>query len=424
MASKLKQIIFDLRHQPVVAWVTLIATALTIFLIMLVVMIDRVPVTPFAPESCRDRLMVGMFFHYRGINGYELDNSGSLGYDMARRLYDGLDGVERVSYSSFWNLPAEIMTDYAGAFDVNSRPVDAEFFNIFDHTLIAGRYFTDDEVKSDLPLAVVSESVARRALGSDRPIGRSITINMEPYRIVGIVKDNSPLATIGGGEVFIPMSPDNPDYRYSEYGGAFSASLLVKEGVDFADISKQVKSRYSQLEGEMKAENFEPVYHGQPYDVYTIASGLNGSNGTPNPGLSKRIMMVIYAVLLLVPAINLGSMLHSRIRRRISEFGVRRAYGCSRARLIRDIVVENFFITLAGGAVGLVLGLIAGATYSGLYETADIVGSGATPALTAIFNWQIIAIAVTFCFILNIISASIPAWIASRLNVVGAINTK
>lgn len=115
-------------------------------------------------------------------------------------------------------------------------------------------------------------------------------------------------------------------------------------------------------------------------------------------------------------------MLHSRMRRRISEIGVRRAFGCTRARIILDIISENFIITLTGGIVGLLLGIIVGVNYVGIYDTMQNIGNGGAPALSLMFNWSILLTALVVCFLLNIVSAAVPAWQASRVNVVDAIN--
>ena len=112
------------------------------------------------------------------------------------------------------------------------------------------------------------------------------------------------------------------------------------------------------------------------------------------------------------------------MQRRVSEIGVRRAYGCTRGRIIADIIWENFLITLAGGLVGVALGVIFAMTYSDLYANMDNYGQTLAPALSAVINWSTVAMAIGVCFILNIISASIPAWQASRLNPVEAINKK
>ena len=92
MKTKLVQILYDMRHQPVIGWVTIIGTAMAIFLIMVVTMIQEVAVTPFAPESCRDRLLVGVYMHVAGENGH--DGSSGLNQKTARRIYAGLEGIE------------------------------------------------------------------------------------------------------------------------------------------------------------------------------------------------------------------------------------------------------------------------------------------------------------------------------------------
>ena len=149
-----------------------------------------------------------------------------------------------------------------------------------------------------------------------------------------------------------------------------------------------------------------------------------GSNVTPDTSGERKMRYVLYAILLIVPAINLSNLLHSRMHKRITEIGVRRAFGCTRSRIITDIIWENFLITLVGGLVGVALGVVFAMTYSGLYENMRTFGTEVTPAISSVLNWGTILIAVAVCFILNIISASIPAWQASRLNPVEAINNK
>lgn len=133
---------------------------------------------------------------------------------------------------------------------------------------------------------------------------------------------------------------------------------------------------------------------------------------------------MLYAILLLLPAINLSTLLHSRMRKRVNEIGVRRAFGCTRANVIREIITENFIFTLFGGVIGLALGITFALTYSGLYENMDVAGMDMTPAISAVINAGTILIAIGVCFLLNLISAFVPAWQASRLNPVEAINAK
>lgn len=423
MKQKIRQIIYDVRRQPLISGVTFVATAMSVFLFMIVVITTRVKVIPFAPESCRDRLMIGEYIHLKNDKGNS--SSGGLGYTTARKLYGNLDGVEQESYFQFYLQPMVVRGTVEKKFTAQTRSTDAGFFKVFDHLLISGRYFTVEEANANLPVVVISESTARRAFDRTDCVGMPVSLNYRKYTVVGVVRDNSALATNGCGEVFIAKGPDTEQSAGPEdVFGDTGVALLVKDGVDFNDIRKQVKARYALLDTELAPTGKRTVYHEGPYDQQVIADGFMASNTTPDPSVPRKIRLILYAVLLIVPAITLSCLLHSRMRKRISEIGVRRAYGCTRARVITDIVWENFLVTFAGGLVGVCIGVIFALTYSGLYEGMDSYGTGLTPAVSSVINWGTILIAVAACFVLNLISALVPAWQASRYNPVEAINTK
>lgn len=424
MKNKILQILYDLRHQPVISGVTLIGTALTIFLIMIVVMIQQIPVLPFAPESNRPRLLIGCGQHLE-----RLENSdgpgilvGGLSYNTAKTLYENLEGVSYTSYFQQYAQKEDVKGPTGKLFLANGRKADADFFKIFDHTLLKGRFYTREEADAMENVAVVAETTAYKLFGDIDPIGQTFQYGFKPYRVVGVIKDNSPLATLGSGDVFIPTSQNDGDMSYEEYRGRTSVAILAEPGVDFGSIRDQVKARYAALSTELAEYGWKAIYHEQPFDIETVAFAVTAGNKTPDLESVKKSRYLIFVILLLVPAINLSSMLHSRMRRRISEIGVRRAFGCTRSRIILDIISENFLITLAGGVLGLLLGIIVGINYAALYDTVQNVGKGGTPALSMMFNWTILLTALGFCFVLNIISAAVPAWQASRVNVVDAIN--
>ena len=67
------------------------------------------------------------------------------------------------------------------------------------------------------------------------------------------------------------------------------------------------------------------------------------------------MMMIFYCVLIILPAINLSSMTRSRLRHRVAEIGVRRAFGAKRISIVGQMFGENLIITFIGGAIGLIL---------------------------------------------------------------------
>lgn len=98
MKQRIRQIINDMRRQPLISGVSFIATVMSVFLFMVVAILQRLQTIPFAPESCRDRLLVGEFFHYKSIDGSGGETSGGMSYALARQIYGGLDGVESEAF--------------------------------------------------------------------------------------------------------------------------------------------------------------------------------------------------------------------------------------------------------------------------------------------------------------------------------------
>lgn len=420
-SNKLRQLVYDLRHQPVVTWITLTGTALSVFLLMTVISIEQLDTIPFAPESNRPHLLFGQNLEIERIDG-QGSSSGGLGYSTAEKLYRGLPGVEMEAIVQLQSHNAEAEGSTGRPYDVKSRRVDHNFWKIYDHTLLEGRYFDSIECAADTRMAVISQEMARNLFDNENVIGSEVLVGYVPYKVVGVVKNTSALARQASGDIFLPMSQASAGSWQNGILGDVSVVMLLEDGANREKIRNEVKARYASLATELAEQGMEPLYHEQPYDVGTVNRGGYGSNTTPDDSGHKRERMITYLILLLLPAINLSSMLHSRIRRRVSEFGIRRAFGCTRTRLMGDIISENFVVTVFGALVGWLCSLVFLMSYSGLYQNdwGELVGD--TPVLTMLLDWRLLLILLGVCFILNIISASLPAWLASRVNTVEAIN--
>ncbi len=163
------------------------------------------------------------------------------------------------------------------------------------------------------------------------------------------------------------------------------------------------------------------VDHDTPYPQ-EVLSAMHWSNVSPDYESEARQRTLVYVILLLIPAINLSSMTQSRMRRRVSEIGVRRAFGCTRWGIIRTLLTENLIVTLAGGVLGFLFSvLFAWIAADTLFAnmTFSNTSTGLTPAM--LLNGSVFLWAMGFCFLLNILTASVPAWRAARLNPVEAI---
>lgn len=422
MKTKIIQIYRDLRSQPVIAWVTLLGTTLSMFLFMTVLMGEQIKYVPFPPEGNRGRLVYGMNYE---LNAPDYSMSSYLGFEQARLFYDNLQGVEKQAWLEQNTSPGFAGSDRTSAIDAESRRVDSNYWKLFNHTLVDGRLFNENETQSASNSVVLTESLARKLFGTAKAAGMTFTYNLEPQTVVGVVKDVSPLASICYAEVYLPLN--HADTLLSKNCGIMVA-MLPEQGTGIEALRAQVEGRYATENTRLLPDSTRYVYHGQPYDHEQYSSDTIWSNTTPDTREARRKQLLTYIILLLVPAINLSSMLNSRLRQRVGEFGIRRAYGCTRGRIITDVLWENLLVTLAGGIIGIILAIMVAVLnpdivlsskgiFSPVYSEYHISAS-------MLLNWRMIGMAFLACLILNIISASVPAWRASRVSPIDAISAR
>lgn len=423
----LKQAWASIRQQPVVSSVTIAGTALAIFLIMIVVMMREISTAPFAPESNRDRWLVQKFASIRNKDWGENDSSnGALGFNTVKAVFYEMKTPEAVTAFDIYQDMASLAVPGKPAFGAECRGVDDGFWKVMDFTFISGKPFTKSDFDSGITVAVINESVARRLFGSTDVIGREFTINHAPYKVCGVVKDVSNLAQQAYSEVWVPITTTNAaSFSWSEYMGGLSAIILAKDPADFPAIREEYNMLFKKLGDEAKINGWEFILRDRPY-TQEVAAATPWANGDPDMDSARRKKFIIYFILLIVPAVNLGSMTQSRLQRRREEIGVRRAFGAKRSTIVTDIFIENLAITVIAGLIGLGMSVVFALIWG---ETIFLPGYGASATASGIsfnilFHWSTFLWAMVFCFFLNLLSAGIPSLNASRVNIVNALAGK
>lgn len=420
MKQKIRQILYDLRHQRVISLITLAGTAMAVFLLMTVIMMQDVQTASFKPETRRERTVYSSGLH---IKQGPADKCSNASLPIARELYGNLDGVELTSYEN-GVYTTMVSSRHSKPVEAKKRTVDHNFWRMYEFTLLDGRYFTEAEAQADAPVVVITKSLAETLFGKESAVGQDMMVLGDTFTVVGVVDDVPALATNTYAQYYAPMV-ESKLYSEQEFG-SITVAMLLKDGYPLQDVRDQVKARHAALSTRLTAINedsTEVIYHKAPFDRYDMVNHF-GNNKDPNPNEGRTMRLFLYAILLIVPAVNLSSMTHSRLRNRISEIGVRRAFGCTRSRIIADIITENFIVTLIGAAIGLVACVIFASSYTTLIVSWTTVGSDTSIPLDAMINFRVFGIGLGLCLLLNIISASLPAWLASRINPVEAINAR
>lgn len=421
----IRQAFWHLRENPVISWISILGTALSICMIMVIVITLRVRTADCEPEVNRSRSLYVPNMSYRAKGDMSGSSANSrMSVQTGRECFKALTTAEAVTLVSSPSkvkalLPAGAKTT------VDMVQTDEDFWQVFQFRFLDGKPFTAADLNSGLPRAVIAASVARRLFGRTDVSGQHIELNYVDFQVCGVVADVSMLATDSYAQVWIPYTAGDAEANSWGYNlmGPMRAVILAHSRTDFPAIRQEcerLRQKYNDAQ-----DGVEVFYRGQPDTQFTHLY----RTWSQEPDIQGVVLryVVVMLILLIVPAINLSSMTLSRMQKRMAEIGVRKAFGATANELMQQVFWENLLLTCVAGLLGLLLSYAATYLLNGFLfgnsTNAYLSGETSLTAGALLSPWIFMA-AFIFCLLMNLLSAGIPAWRASRMNIVEAINGK
>jgi predicted permease len=225
--------------------------------------------------------------------------------------------------------------------------VTANFLSVLGVEPLRGRTFTPDENQPGAnPVAMVSEGFWKRSFAGDTAVlGKSVVLDGQAYTVVGIVPGDCQL--LGPAEVVTPLwqwrRRMQLESRESHPGIRVVGRL--KPGVSLAQARADM---------ENIAHNLAAAYPKTNEGTSTTVVPLkNNIVGDVRPML--LLLQAAVGFVVLIACANVANLLLARSVARKREIALRVALGASRGRVIRQLLTESVFVSLAGGGIGLLL---------------------------------------------------------------------
>jgi len=228
---------------------------------------------------------------------------------------------------------------------LSGATVGAGFFEALAVEPLHGRVFRPEE---DLPggesVAILGHGLWQRRFGSNPEIvGRTVTVNGQARRVVGVMPGG--FAFPSEVEIWVPLALEiDPNQRGAHYLGVLGR---LRDGVALDAAQTEMTAIAARL-----AEEYPNSNEGWGVNLFRVHE-LVVEDVRP---YLRIVAWAVAAVLLIVCAI-VANLLLVRAARRERELAVRTALGAGRGRLARQLLTETVLLSLAGGALGLVLGL-------------------------------------------------------------------
>lgn len=412
----LKQALAALRETPLVSCISILGTALSIAMVMVVVLLFQIKFTGYSPESGRGRMLYVYGTSARRIVENQGGNNGCMSARIVKECYYPLQTPEAVTAYATEMRPVSLGEKRLFE-EYSIKYTDPAFWKVFDFAFTKGHPFTEADFHSALPVAVVTDRLAANLFGSEDPIGKSIVVNFADYNVVGVVKEVSKAAKDAYADLWIPYSASVlPKQELCEgVAGPFAVAMLARSSADFAAVRAELDSRIKAFNAGQK-EYAVGLLGGGPISRLDYAMGNDGFNHQVSLKDYLLDTGALLLFLLIIPALNLVSIIQSSVQKRSSELGLRRAFGASRLKLITQVLSENMLVTLLGGVLGIMLSVVFFHVCKGF-----MLQPGVALETSILFKPIFFLSALFFAALLNLLSASLPAWRISRKEIVTAL---
>jgi putative ABC transport system permease protein len=223
--------------------------------------------------------------------------------------------------------------------------VTAGFFDVLGASALHGRTFTPDEDQAGhQPVVVLKHTLWQRRFGADPDIvNQTIRLNGQSFTVIGVMPPdfNFPF---NGGELWAPLVFPPKDLT-NRAGHFLQVMGLLKPGVTAGHAREDLNAIAARA-----AEQFPETNAGRGVNVVSLTQ-----DATRGVRVYASIMLGAVGFLLLIACANVANLLLVRGASRQKEIAIRLAMGASRRRLIRQLLTESLLLSLAGGALGLLV---------------------------------------------------------------------
>lgn len=247
------------------------------------------------------------------------------------------------------------MVSYAGTvLPTNVTGITPDYAQVRNVTLQAGEFFTEADNKAKRRLAILGPSVAAELFGEDDPIGKEIKIDNARFKVIGLSAAKGQSGMNNQDDVvYVPFQTA----QRRIFGTQYIRTIYLQ-------VDENVKMDYAIAElQEVLAEFIEDP------EGYNISSQEEIQQTMEETAKTFTMLLAgIASVSLLVGGIGIMNIMLVSVTERIREIGLRKAIGARRVEILLQFLSEAVILSLAGGILGLLMGILGAALASRLMQ--------------------------------------------------------
>jgi putative ABC transport system permease protein len=234
----------------------------------------------------------------------------------------------------------------------------ASFVNI-DRTRVAdGRFFSDIEDRSLAQVAVLGAGINKKLFGDDDPLDKTIKIRDTRFRIIGVMEERGTITGIDFDDlIYVPVRTMNKRVTGADY-----LTNIIVQVDDMSVIDNTVEDMRVLLRENHNIEapeGFEYSIFDTGRDDFRVGSMVEAIEIFDDVFATLTLVLLsIVAVSLVVGGVGIMNVMYVIVNEKTPEIGLRKAVGAKYSDIMSQFLVESVLVTLVGGVVGSILGVL------------------------------------------------------------------
>ena len=267
-----------------------------------------------------------------------------------------------------------------------------------------GRFLKASDVDNHTDVCVINEAAAEKLVGYTDCLNVEISLSGRKFRVVGVLEDDEDsLTAVFGADSLVAYIPYTTLLRLSSTVSSTITSFSVSaaEGADMATAESAMR--------ELLMDRFD-----EDEDAFTLSSRNIMEDAMNNiTSILTVLLGGIAAISLIVGGIGIMNIMLVTVTERTREIGIRKAIGAGRGAILLQFLLESVVLCMLGCAIGVF------ASWAVLQVVSIVVSS-----LGMVFSleWNVVAIAIGFCFAIGVIFGLYPANKAAKMAPIDALH--
>jgi len=222
----------------------------------------------------------------------------------------------------------------------------ASYLDVQNSSVEEGRFFTEEEERSNAKVVVLGNQVAKDLFGEQNPIGQKLKIKKANFTVIGILKaKGGSLVQNEDGNLFVPIS-------------TAQNILLGINHISFmrmtVDKTENIDSTIEEVKGILRDRHNISDAKEDDFNVRSTAQALESISSITDA--LRFFLAAVAAISLVVGGFGIMNIMLATVQERTKEIGLRKAIGAKNSDITMQFLIEAMTITFISGIIGIIIG--------------------------------------------------------------------